>query len=316
MGEIGENRAIFLNEPLAEIANAPPDSAVAAARLAERAAQVRAEVPFGLVGAAALVVAAIFIGRSFAGSVDPLLLRWWLAALAVTPISLVLAYIFTRLRPPDDAEVLRIWLPFGRSVRLFMNLVVIASPWILLPDAEPLLQLIMLMLYIWFMATEVLANADPHGLTWVALFGIPASGGAFLIVHDLPYAAPLAALLVVIGGSLFLLERLLIGMRQDAVERGVLKRLAAAEPRIFPAPAPPVEVMAAPSAMIASETGLTRRQIEVLRLMARGLSNKEIARELDIAPATVKTHVADVIAITGATNRTGATMRGQALGLL
>ena len=41
---------------------------------------------------------------------------------------------------------------------------------------------------------------------------------------------------------------------------------------------------------------LTSREVEVLRLMARGLSNAELAAELTLSPATVKTHVARILA--------------------
>ncbi|WP_406145463.1 response regulator [Streptomyces sp. NBC_01012] len=52
--------------------------------------------------------------------------------------------------------------------------------------------------------------------------------------------------------------------------------------------------------------GLTPREAEVLVLIADGLSNAEIARALHISRATVKTHINNLFAKTGARDRTGA----------
>lgn len=61
---------------------------------------------------------------------------------------------------------------------------------------------------------------------------------------------------------------------------------------------------------------LTDRQTEILRLMASGASNKEIARALDLSPATVKAHAAAAFAGLGVANRTEAVMHARALGLI
>ncbi|QYE36580.1 response regulator transcription factor [Polymorphobacter sp. PAMC 29334] len=72
----------------------------------------------------------------------------------------------------------------------------------------------------------------------------------------------------------------------------------------------------AKSALPADRPGLTDRQIAVLRLVANGLSNKEVAQSLALSPATVKTHLAHVQTILGAKNRTDAASRARARGLL
>jgi DNA-binding NarL/FixJ family response regulator len=54
------------------------------------------------------------------------------------------------------------------------------------------------------------------------------------------------------------------------------------------------------------EEPLTRRELEVLELLALGLPNKTIAARLDISDQTVKSHVASICGKFGAANRTDA----------
>ncbi len=63
-------------------------------------------------------------------------------------------------------------------------------------------------------------------------------------------------------------------------------------------------------------TGITARELEILTLVARGLSNREIAAELFVSESTVKTHCTRVFDKLGAARRTQAVLRGKELGLL
>jgi DNA-binding NarL/FixJ family response regulator len=81
---------------------------------------------------------------------------------------------------------------------------------------------------------------------------------------------------------------------QAVLDPAVQQRLLSAAVR---APA------AAPAGPATADDDLTPREAEVLRLIAAGKSNREIARALFVSEATVKTHVNRIFAKTGSRNR-------------
>jgi NarL family two-component system response regulator LiaR len=61
---------------------------------------------------------------------------------------------------------------------------------------------------------------------------------------------------------------------------------------------------------------LTEREVDVLRLLAAGQSNKEIAHTLTIGEKTVKTHVSNILAKLGVASRTQAALYAARIGLI
>lgn len=72
---------------------------------------------------------------------------------------------------------------------------------------------------------------------------------------------------------------------------------------------------AAPHLMSAPPEGLTRRQVETLRLLARGLAPREIARMLDVSPVTVRNHIQTAMERLDAHTRLEAVMLASRAGL-
>ena len=94
-------------------------------------------------------------------------------------------------------------------------------------------------------------------------------------------------------------------IRETVVVKEVVVRAEAAVPEPF-----------APNAARQQTLGITARELEILTLIARGFSNREIATQLFVSENTVKTHCARVFDKLGAARRTQAVQRGKELGLL
>lgn len=80
-------------------------------------------------------------------------------------------------------------------------------------------------------------------------------------------------------------------------------------------------VVPAPSSFVRDQSrveslGITPRELEVLELIAEGLSNKEIAARVFVSENTIKTHSSRVFDKLGAQRRTQAVQLGRELGLI
>ena len=97
--------------------------------------------------------------------------------------------------------------------------------------------------------------------------------------------------------------------RETVRETVVVKEVAVPAEAAAPAPF-------APDTAQQKTLGITARELEILTLVARGLSNREIATELFVSENTVRTHCARAFDKLGAARRTQAVQRGRELGLL
>jgi NarL family two-component system response regulator LiaR len=121
------------------------------------------------------------------------------------------------------------------------------------------------------------------------LFPAVRAGAAGYLLKDVEPRELVKAIRTVHGGEALL---------HPAVAARLMDEFAAA-----PAPAPNAD-------------GLTDREREVLTLIARGLPNKLIARELSISEKTVKTHVSSILGKLGLTDRTQAALYAVRSGLV
>jgi DNA-binding CsgD family transcriptional regulator len=128
-----------------------------------------------------------------------------------------------------------------------------------------------------------------------------------IIEHSVElYSALVAVLFAAFGIWLGLrITRRRETIRETVVVREVLVAAEAPVPETF-----------APDTAQQRSLGITARELEILSLVARGLSNREIATQLFVSENTVKTHCARAFDKLGAARRTQAVQRGKELGLL
>jgi LuxR family maltose regulon positive regulatory protein len=103
----------------------------------------------------------------------------------------------------------------------------------------------------------------------------------------------------------------LVPLLQEAARRGIEPEYVG---RILAALAPKEQMAPAETSVLAEH--LSGRELEVLRLVTAGLSNREIAGQLVISAGTAKTHIHNICGKLGVRNRTEAVARAKEIGLV
>jgi len=134
----------------------------------------------------------------------------------------------------------------------------------------------------------VLTTFDNDEYVFAAL-GAGASG---FLLKDTPRAGLLAAIRAVVAGD-------------SLLSPGITRRLVEQYARRLPGP----------DAVDSPWRALSPRELDVAKLMARGMSNAEIAADLVLSEATVKSHVAHVLTKTGLRDRVQVVVRAYETGL-
>ncbi|HSR46342.1 MAG TPA: response regulator transcription factor [Acidimicrobiia bacterium] len=123
------------------------------------------------------------------------------------------------------------------------------------------------------------------------VYGALRAGASGFLLKDAPADDLIAAIRVVAGGDALL---------APSVTKRIIEKFAAGPD---------------PDRAVQGLDDLTEREVEVLRLVARGLSNAEIAAELFVSEATVKTHVSHILTKLGLRDRVQAVVAAYESGL-
>jgi two-component system, NarL family, response regulator LiaR len=168
-----------------------------------------------------------------------------------------------------------------------------------------------------FLAVSVILFHNPIMRRHVVIFGLV--GGLLIatlqyteyrfviIEHSVELYGALVAMLFATFG-------IWLGLRITR-SRETIRETVVVKEVLVPAEAPALEPFARNTAQ-QQTLGITPRELEILTLIARGFSNREIATQLFVSENTVKTHCARAFDKLGAARRTQAVQRGKELGLL
>lgn len=195
------------------------------------ASEMRNELAGSLVGLLGLSTVTAYVYFAFRPYADPLGLHVWAVSMAAILAQWLVALVVMWRRQPDDAEMLRIWMPGGRMTMTLSNIATAASVWLLLPGAPDELRLMMIVLYLSYVVVQLSIATEGTQVARSAVVMVLGSVIAFVAISGEPYSLPLALFLAMIGAMLLGVRRLIRRNVVAAVEARLLTERTAEQLR-------------------------------------------------------------------------------------
>lgn len=175
------------------------------------------------IGVLLLASVIAYLSVTFADAVDPLVLGLWSGAFALVLLVWCGAMAMAMGRDPGDREILRIWIPLFKGVAIAANLLIAASVWLFLPAAGPELFALMLVMYVWYIPIQMIAENRATRVSVLATLMVLGSLVVFVVTHPAPYSTALSVFLLVFAVSVLAMRRVI----HRAVAEAIMAKLEA-----------------------------------------------------------------------------------------
>ena len=189
--------------------------------------ELRSEAWQSAVGMAAIIAATSYLHISFADRVAPQILWPWLLVMYAGVAVWFTSLTVLTLRRPAEGEIVAVWIPLARGLMSIFNLAITAGVWIFMPASDPGMQMVIVLLLVWFVTTQLLGSTEATQVALPAILGVIGSLILYFLVTPGPNRPALIAFLVAFGATSMALRGFIRASVIRSVEARVLSERAA-----------------------------------------------------------------------------------------
>lgn len=169
------------------------------------------------IGVLLLASVIAYVTVIFAADVDPVALGLWSGSFGLVLLVWCGAMAVAMRRDPGEQEIFRVWIPVFKGVALTANLLIAASVWLFLPVAGPERFALLLVMYVWFIPIQMIAENRATRVSGWATLMVFGSLTLFVLTHPAPYSTALGVFLVVFTASVLAMRRVIHRALAEAI---------------------------------------------------------------------------------------------------